>query len=232
MQVLLATRNARKGREMARLLGSLPDGAAVKTLVDFPECPAVEEDGATFRENALIKARAAVRHAGQGWVAVADDSGLSVACLGGEPGVRSARYCGRHGDDPANNRLLLANLAGVPEFLRGARFVTAVAVVAADGREHVAEGECHGVIGYRPRGEGGFGYDSVFVRPELGKTFAEVAADVKDRLSHRGRAFPKVRRVLLEMLDMPDMPETPEMPGTPDISGARGRRRRPDLTSA
>ncbi len=193
----------------------------------------MEEDGATFRENALIKARAAVRHAGQGWVAVADDSGLSVACLGGEPGGS-----GRPGIAAvtATTRRTTAswpvNLAGAPEFLRGARFVTAVAVVAADGREHVAEGECHGVIGYRPRGEGGFGYDSVFVRPELGKTFAEVAADVKDRLSHRGRAFPKVRRVLLEMLEMPDMPETPEMPGTPDISGARGRRRRPDLTSA
>lgn len=200
VQVLLATRNVKKGREMARLLGELPAGVGVVTLADYPDCPDVEENGATFRENALIKARAAAQYAGPGTIAIADDSGLSVAWLGGAPGVLSARYVGRHGDDAANNRLLLANLGGVPECARGARFVTAVAVVAADGRERVVEGECHGVIGFRPRGEGGFGYDSVFVRPELGQTFAEVPPEVKDRLSHRGRAFPKVRRALLEML--------------------------------
>ncbi len=205
MLVLLATRNVEKGREMTRLLGELPAGVEVNTLAGYPDCPEVEETGATFRENALIKARAAAQHAGPGCVAIADDSGLSVAWLGGEPGVLSARYSGRHGDDRANNRLLLARMGGVPECARGARFVTAVAVVAAgadgrDFREYVAEGECHGVIGYRELGSGGFGYDSVFVRPELGHTFAELPPETKDRLSHRGRAFPKVRDVLLKML--------------------------------
>jgi len=202
MQVLLATRNAAKGREMARLLGHLPPHVGVETLAEHPGCPEAIEDGETFRANALIKARVAASYTGL--AAIADDSGLAVAYLGGEPGVLSARYVGRHGDDPGNNRLLLTKMAGVAPHLRGARFVTAVAVVLPDGTEHVVEGECHGLIAYRPRGSGGFGYDSLFLRPELGLTFAELTAAAKDALSHRGRAFAKLAPLLSALIQRID----------------------------
>lgn len=198
MRVLLATRNAAKGREMERLLGELPPMVVAETLADHPGSPDPVEDGATFRENALIKARSAARYTGR--LAIADDSGLAVAYLGGAPGVLSARYAGRHGDDQANNRLLLSRMAGLAPWLRGARFVAAVAVVLPTGEEYVVEGECHGLIGYRPRGAGGFGYDSVFVRQELGLTFAELAPAVKDALSHRGSAFRKLAPLLRVLL--------------------------------
>lgn len=200
MDLVLATRNEKKGREMARLLGGL-GALTVHTLSALPDVPAdgdPDETGDTFAENALIKARAAARRTG--WWALADDSGLAVAWLGGRPGVYSARWAGRHGDDAANNRLLLSQMGGVPPMSRGARFVAAVAVVSPEGREWVVEGDCHGVVAYETRGTGGFGYDSLFLRPELGRTFAELTADEKDRLSHRGRAFEKARRVLEGLL--------------------------------
>lgn len=197
MELILATRNPAKGREMARLLdGGIAAELRVRTLADFPEVPDVPEDGATFRENALIKARAAARRTGL-W-AVADDSGLAVAWLGGRPGVRSARYAGTHGDDLANNLKVLGEMSGVPEPLRGARFVAAVALVEPrpGGREWVVEGECHGIVACELRGSGGFGYDSLFLVPELGKTFAELTPADKDALSHRGRAFARARELL------------------------------------
>lgn len=200
MDLVLATRNEAKGREMARLLGAIlgdrgrHELLTLHTLRDVPAGGDPEETGVTFAENALIKARAAARRSG--WWAIADDSGLAVAWLGGRPGVHSARWAGRHGDDAANNRLLLRQMAGVPPVNRGARFVAAVAIVSPDGREWVVEGECHGMVAYTMRGSGGFGYDSLFWRPELGKTFAELTAEEKDALSHRGRAFEKAARVL------------------------------------
>jgi XTP/dITP diphosphohydrolase len=220
MNLVLATRNEKKGREMARLLGGLGLGSqglgdsgnvcsgalprvAVHTLSALKNVPLEsdpEETGETFAENALIKARAAARRTE--WWALADDSGLAVAWLGGRPGVYSARWAGRHGDDAANNRLLLSQMSGVPPMNRGARFVAAVAVVGPDGREWVVEGECHGVVAYEVRGTGGFGYDSLFLRPELGRTFAELTAEEKDGLSHRGRAFEKARRVLEGLLEV------------------------------
>jgi XTP/dITP diphosphohydrolase len=196
--LVLATRNAAKGREMERLLAPVPGGVAVVTLAGYPDAPAAAEDGETFGENALIKARAAARHAGA-W-AVADDSGLVVDWLGGEPGVRSARYCGRHGDDLANNLLLLERMIGAAVGRRRARFVAAVAVVGPDGREAVVEGECEGQVAFEMRGSGGFGYDCLFLRPELGRTFAELTPAEKDALSHRGRAFAKVRGMLWAMM--------------------------------
>lgn len=215
MDLVLATRNAAKGREMARLLGEQGrsgvagsgqdepaaglESLRLHTLADLPVDGDPEETGATFAENALIKARGAAERTGM-W-AVADDSGLAVAWLGGRPGVYSARWAGRHGDDTANNRLLLSQIAGVPPMQRGARFVAAVAIVSPDGREWVVEGECHGQVAYRTRGSGGFGYDSLFLRPQLGKTFAELTPDEKDALSHRGRAFAKARRVLGEVVE-------------------------------
>ena len=183
---------------MERLLAPLPGGVVVRSLADAPDYPEVVEDGDTFAANALIKARAAARHTGC-W-AIADDSGLEVAYLGGGPGVHSARYCGRHGDDAANNRLLLNNMAGVPESLRCARFVAAVAIAGPDGREAVSEGECGGQIAHAERGEGGFGYDSLFLRAELGKTMAELEPHEKDALSHRAKAFEEARGLLWRMM--------------------------------
>jgi len=182
---------------MARLLEPLPDGVELVVLADYAGAPEVEEDGETFAANALIKARAAASYCAC-W-AVADDSGLTVDHLGGEPGVLSARYSGAHGDDAANNRLVLAKLAGVEPGRRAAKFVAAVALVGPDGREWVVEGECGGQIAFEPRGEGGFGYDSIFLRPELGRTFAELAAEEKDALSHRGAAFGRLRELLGEV---------------------------------
>lgn len=196
MELVLATRNAAKGREMARLLAGAVPNLRVRTLREFPDSPEPVEDGKTFHENALIKARAAAAHTGL-W-AVADDSGLAVAWLGGRPGVLSARYSGLHGDDRSNNLKVLSEMSGVPEALRGARFVAALAIVEPrpGGREWVVEGECHGVVGYRMRGSGGFGYDSLFLVPELGKSLAELSGAEKDALSHRGRAFAKARALL------------------------------------
>lgn len=213
MDLVLATRNPAKGREMARLLvgpgrsgmdGGVSGGGALgalllHTLADLPVDGDPEETGVTFAENALIKARGAARRTGK-W-AVADDSGLAVAWLGGQPGVYSARWAGLHGDDAVNNRLVLAQMAGVPHMQRGARFVAAVAMVSPDGREWVVEGDCHGEVAFRTRGGGGFGYDSLFLRPELARTFAELTPDEKDALSHRGRAFAKAKRLLEELAE-------------------------------
>jgi XTP/dITP diphosphohydrolase len=173
-------------------------------LSEFPDAPEPVEDACTFKGNALIKARSAADHTGL-WT-VADDSGLTVAWLGGRPGVLSARYCGGHGDDVANNLKVLAEMAGAPEMLRGARFVAAVAIAAPGGnrtaqhvdacRTWVVEGECHGVIAHEMRGSGGFGYDSLFFVSRLEKTFAELSAAEKDALSHRGKAFAKARVLL------------------------------------
>jgi XTP/dITP diphosphohydrolase len=123
---------------------------------------------------------------------------LVVDYLGGEPGVCSARYCGRHGDDLANNELLLERLTGVPSAQRTARFVAAVALVGPKGQETVVTGECPGLIATEMRGQGGFGYDSLFLLPELGLTFAELSAAQKDAVSHRARAFAKIAEALRE----------------------------------
>jgi len=198
MILVLATRNPAKGREMARLLAPVPPVVVVRSLADFPGCPDVTEDGDTFAANALLKARSAHRCTGL-W-AVADDSGLVVDALGGEPGVNSARYCGRHGDDAANNRLLLDKLAGKPLAERTARFVAAVALAGPGGAESVWHGECEGQIALAPRGQGGFGYDCLFWRPDYGQTFAELSGEQKDAVSHRGRAFAQAKSAIWRRL--------------------------------
>lgn len=198
MILVLATRNPAKGREMARLLAPVPPAVMVRTLADFPDCPEITEDGDTFAANALLKAREA--HKCTGFWALADDSGLVVDALGGEPGVNSARYCGRHGHDAANNRLLLDKLAGMPLAERTAKFVAAVALAGPGGRESVWHGECEGKIAVAPRGQGGFGYDCLFWRPDLDQTFAELSGEQKDAISHRGRAFAQARSTIWRML--------------------------------
>lgn len=176
-RLVAATHNRDKLREFGQILSGW------EVVGDSPE---VEETETTFASNALLKARAcAKRHPGA-WT-VADDSGLCVDALGGAPGVRSARYAGRDGDTPANNALLLRNLEGAEN--RAAHFACAIAVVAPDGSERVFEGRCDGAVATAPSGSGGFGYDPLFIPEGHGRSFAELAPDEKNAISHRGRAL-------------------------------------------
>jgi XTP/dITP diphosphohydrolase len=186
--LLVATRNPGKLAELRRLLeAERVAGVRVLGLADVPEFPEEPETGATFAENALAKARDATK--ATGLAAVADDSGLAVDALNGMPGVLSARWSGRHGDDRANLELVLGQLADVPDDRRGAAFVCAAALVVPGGREVVVHGEWTGRLARAPRGTGGFGYDPVFVPDGETRTSAELAPQEKDALSHRGRAM-------------------------------------------
>ncbi len=196
--LLLATRNAGKLAELRRLLETAVPGVEVVGLRDVPEYPEAPETGATFEENALLKAREAVRHTGL--PAVADDSGLTVDALNGMPGVLSARWSGRHGDDDANTALLLGQVADVPSERRGAAFVCAAALVTPDGTERVIERHWRGRLAREKRGTNGFGYDPVFVPEGLDVTSAELAPEDKDARSHRGQAFAALVPVLAEIL--------------------------------
>jgi XTP/dITP diphosphohydrolase len=180
-RVLLATRNPGKVRELARILS--PYGLVLEGASYDPG----PETGETFAANALAKAREGVTHTGL--PSLADDSGLSVDALNGMPGIFSARWAGRHGDDVANLELLLGQLADVPDERRGAAFVCAAAYALPDGRSEVVLGEMRGTIIRAPRGTNGFGYDPVFVPDGHDVTSAELDPDEKDALSHRGQAF-------------------------------------------
>ncbi|HSU00134.1 MAG TPA: RdgB/HAM1 family non-canonical purine NTP pyrophosphatase [Geodermatophilus sp.] len=196
--LLLATRNPGKLAELQRLLESAVPGVAVVGLRDVPEYPESPETGATFAENALLKAREAVRYTGL--PAVADDSGLTVDALNGMPGVLSARWSGRHGDDAANTALLLGQLADVPDERRGGAFVCAAAIVTPDGAERVLERSWRGQVVREPRGTNGFGYDPVFLPDGLERTAAELTAAEKDARSHRGQAFAALVPLVAELL--------------------------------
>jgi XTP/dITP diphosphohydrolase len=197
-RLLLATRNAGKLAELRRLLEAAVPGVEVVGLRDVDDYPEAPETGATFGENALLKAREAVRYTGL--PAVADDSGLTVDALNGMPGVLSARWSGRHGDDDANTALLLGQLADVPDERRGAAFVCAAALVTPDGTEHVLERLWRGRLVREKRGSNGFGYDPVFVPEGLDVTSAELEPAEKDARSHRGQAFAALVPVLAEVL--------------------------------
>ena len=184
MNIFVASHNAHKLREIGELLPGLTVCA---------EDPDVEETAPDFAGNALIKVRAiAAAHKGS-WV-MADDSGLEVDALGGEPGVRSARYAGEPSSTPANNALLLRNLEGAAN--RSAHFTCCVALIDPAGAEHVVEGRCFGSIALSESGAGGFGYDPLFVPDGFGKSFAELSADEKNAISHRGRALADVKRLI------------------------------------
>ena len=199
MKLLLATRNAGKLAELQRLLAEAVPGVEVVGLRDVDEYPEAPETGTTFAENALLKAREAVRNTGL--PSVADDSGITVDALNGMPGILSARWSGRHGDDDANTALLLAQLADVPDERRGAAFVCAAALVTPDGREQVVEGRLDGVLTRAPRGSNGFGYDPVFQPDGETRTTAEMDPAEKDAISHRGRAFRALAPIVAAALD-------------------------------
>jgi XTP/dITP diphosphohydrolase len=198
MRLLLATRNAGKLAELQRLLADAVPGVEVVGLGDVEQYPEAPETGTTFAENALLKAREAVRYTGL--PAVADDSEITVDALNGMPGVLTARWSGRHGDDDANTALLLAQLADVPDERRGAAFVCAAALVTPDGGERVVEREWRGRVVHARRGSNGFGYDPVFVPEGLDVTSAELAPEEKDARSHRGQAFRALVPIVAEAL--------------------------------
>ncbi|WP_147796129.1 RdgB/HAM1 family non-canonical purine NTP pyrophosphatase [Cellulomonas sp. Y8] len=188
-RLVLATHNAHKLGELRAILVPALPGLDPDSVVGARDVGAPEpvEDGVTFAENALIKARALAAHTGL--PAVADDSGLSVDVLGGAPGIFSARWSGRHGDDRANLDLLLAQLSDIAPEHRGARFTCAAALVTPDGEEHVELGHLAGTLATAPRGEHGFGYDPILVPAGGDLTCAELAPEEKNRISHRGQAF-------------------------------------------
>lgn len=187
-EVLIATNNPGKAREFEALFHS--KGYDIKTLKDFPEVPEIAETGTTFRENALIKASTLSKILNK--MVLADDSGLKVEALNGEPGVYSARYAGLQKDDQANNDKLLRNLKGVPLTQRTAHFHCTLALVAPGKEDLVVFGEVPGVILEEPRGKNGFGYDPLFYVPELGQTMGEMSQEEKNKISHRAAALQKL----------------------------------------
>jgi len=191
--LVVATGNRHKVEEIRAMLADLP--ITVRSLAEFPGAPEVVEDGATYRENALKKAWSAAKFTGK--PALADDTGLEVDALGGQPGLYAARFAGEGCSFQDNVRKLLHLLDGVPSERRGARFVCVIALVSPDGREQVVEGELCGRISESQSGGGGFGYDPVFFVPEAGKTLAELTADEKNRVSHRRRALDRARTIIL-----------------------------------
>lgn len=192
MKIVIATRNKGKVREIEKILEGLP--VEILTLEDFPSLNLPQEDALTFKDNALIKARYAAGKTGL--PALADDSGLSVDCLGGRPGVLSARYAGAEATDEENYTKLLGELKGVPRERRSARFVCALAFVDPGGEEAVFEGVFEGVIAEAPSGKGGFGYDPVFFVPGKNRTVAELDGAEKNSISHRARALNEFKKWL------------------------------------
>lgn len=196
MRLVLATKNEGKLKELRKLLQGLDYD--VVSLADFPEIPEIVEDGDTFLSNARKKARTVC--IATGFLALADDSGLVVDELNGEPGVISARYAGVQCDYAANNEKLLRKMSFVPCGRRGAAFVCTMVLASPDGREWDVEGRCEGEIAYEPKGHGGFGYDPLFFIPGEGRTMAELSMDKKNELSHRGKALRKIREILKNCL--------------------------------
>ena len=186
MKIVLASRNKHKISEWQATLGKYIEGVELLSLDDVGIYGEIEENGETFEDNAYLKALAAAK---SGYIGIGEDSGLSVNALGGAPGVYSARYAGEHGNDKANNALLLENLADKAD--RSASFVCAIACVLPDELErgHYFRGETEGIIINEYRGEGGFGYDPLFLYEPMGKTFAELSGEEKNAISHRGKAI-------------------------------------------
>src|SRR5262252_9110897 len=195
--LVVGTRNPKKREEILEILGDLP--IEVRDLTAWPDAPEVVEDGTTFEENARKKAVELSRHL-KHWV-LGEDSGLVVPALNGRPGVYSARYAGKQGDDAANNARLLAELAPLPDEQRAAYYVCTAALADPQGEVRaVTEGRCHGVIVRDYRGTGGFGYDPLFLIPEYHRTFGELSPRVKHALSHRARALERMRPALRRLL--------------------------------
>ena len=198
-KLVLATRNQGKIVEFRRILDALAPGAIELIGVDqFPDLVDVEETGSTFEENSLLKARYTCQ--ATGLPAIADDSGLCVDALNGDPGIFSARWAGSHGNDQANLEKVLAQLKDVPDEKRTARFMCVASLVMPDGREHVAEGRFEGHILHAPVGENGFGYDPIFQPVGLSISSAQMSAEEKDLVSHRGKSLRAIAPHVIQLL--------------------------------
>ncbi len=196
MELVIATRNEKKRQEIVELLEGLD--FKVRSLSDIPFAPEVIEEGKSFKENAARKAIEVAKFTGM--MALADDSGLEVDVLCGEPGLYSARFAGEDQDDEANIQKLLKLMEGVPEEKRKARFRCCVAIAKPEGLVKVVEGTCEGIIGFKSEGNYGFGYDPVFIIPDYNQTFAQLGPEVKNRISHRAKALKKARKILTSLI--------------------------------
>lgn len=199
-EVIIATKNPGKAREFEHIFA--PRGVAVRTLLDFPEIPDVDETGKTFEENATLKAEAVAKRLNR--IVIGDDSGLMVDALDGRPGIYSARYAGEPKNDQANTEKLLKELKGVPEEKRSARFYCALAVAIPNQETLTVSGTCEGMILEEQRGANGFGYDPVFYLPEKGLAMAELSKDEKNVISHRANALKKLDVILDSILERAD----------------------------
>jgi XTP/dITP diphosphohydrolase len=195
IRLIAATRNKGKLEEIAQILKQFPFN--VVSMTEAGVTDDIEETGSTFEENALIKAKKVWEATGKSEIVLADDSGLEVDYLDGAPGVYSARYAGEGASDADRNRKLIEALSGVPADKRGARFVCAIAMIFPDGKDLIVRGTCEGMIAYEPAGSNGFGYDPLFYVPSIGATIAQMNAETKNGISHRGNAL----RLLAERLE-------------------------------
>lgn len=194
-KIVFATTNEGKVKEIKEILKDFP--VEVVSMKEMGITADIEENGATFEENSLIKARALVKLTGL--PALADDSGLEVDYLNGEPGIYSARYLGRDTDYDYKNNYIIDKLSGAKGEERSARFVCVISLVLPDGREFVERGVVEGLIGYEQKGENGFGYDPIFYLPEYGKTSAELPPEEKNRISHRGKALTAMKKLIVTL---------------------------------
>ncbi len=216
-ELVLATRNRHKGEELAALLGGL--GITIRTLDEFPDAPEVVEDGDTCEANAIKKARTIAEFTGL--PAVADDTGLAVDALNGRPGVYAARYAGEDATYEDNCRKLLLELRGVPRERRTARFLTVAAIALPSDGIRVAQGILEGEIAEEASGTLGFGYDPLFLIPELGKTLAQLSANEKNTVSHRAKAFIQAKALLREMeFDVIESGRSVAQPGSAPALGS------------
>jgi XTP/dITP diphosphohydrolase len=201
IELLVATTNRAKFAEIQSFLRNLP--VSLRSLQSLGQWPTVIEDGATFEENALKKARTLARYSGR--LTLADDSGLEVDALHGAPGIYSSRYSGEESSDDKNNEKLLKELQDIPEPKRTARFVCALALCAPDspdGEEWLIRKSCEGRIALARKGKHGFGYDPIFFFPPFGKTFGEIDRETKATVSHRGKALKKLKEILPSLVDL------------------------------
>lgn len=196
MEIVLATENQGKIKEIKAMLKGLD--LQILTLQDFPNLPKIVEDGETFKENAIKKAKEIADFTSR--VALADDSGLEVEALNNAPGVYSARFAGEKAKDLENNKKLLALLKGLPLVRRKARFVCVIAIAEPDGKVYATKGELKGLIALRPAGKYGFGYDPIFFLPQYKKTVAQISAEDKNRISHRSKALKAAKKILRRLI--------------------------------
>lgn len=197
LNMVIASKNKHKLEEIKAILGELPLLIQSMDEVGLTHLEVIE-DGETFEENSMKKAKEIMALTGK--IALADDSGLAVDVLNGEPGVYSARYSGEGATDQKNNGKLLEMMENVPLEERTARFVSVISVIFPNGKEIVVRGECEGIIGFEEKGSHGFGYDPLFIIPEYNKTFSELGTEIKNKISHRAKALEKLKREFTKVL--------------------------------